>query len=266
MIFRPLNVICALIALFAGLYLYSQKHRTALVDRDIAQLIEHSQAAHERINMLRNDWAKLNDADDLKERADKYLHLQPLSPDHYVKLSDLGDRLPPVMAPGAPPPDEAVVAQQDLAPAVVVAQNTQPMPADTQSSAPKTVVALLAHNAASANLASGGSHNKAIVQVKLDVKSKPKPPVHHPPVKPVHSNDDDASSAQPTGAPLPLAAPSAPRAHVLSAMAHTGGRQNFAQPTIISAAPHFVPVSSSLASSSASGHLPPPVPLAADDR
>ena len=36
---RPFTVLCLLTACGSGLYLYSEKHRTGLLDRDIARVI-----------------------------------------------------------------------------------------------------------------------------------------------------------------------------------------------------------------------------------
>ncbi len=278
MIFRPLTAICAFAALGAGLFLYSEKHRTALVDRDIAQLIEHSQAARERIGVLRTEWQLLNNPDVLRERSDKYLHLQAMEPSHYVKLADLGAHLPGPLAPGAVPSadDAVVVGAADGAAIVVASGETMPDGGHGDAAHDTATVAQVKPNA-DAQVASLLITEKMparaglAIAAKTDVKAKPHNPVHHTATPASHAPAPNDMSGLPRGAPLPLAAPQPIGATVVSAMAHTGmaqtGHRAFMQPAIVSAVPRYataaMPVSSSLGMAS---RLPPPVPLPADER
>jgi hypothetical protein len=250
---RWLTVIAALSAIGSGLFLYSEKHKTALVDHDIAELIDRTKAAHERIAVLKGEWQQLNNPDELKDRAERYLHLESVDPSHYVKLSDLANKLPApgdlpmgaqsiqIMTASLPPALPAALPSLDAPVAAVLAAKTAPLMrlADATPAAPLP-----------------GTIKKT------DVKAKMKSVPRHQAVAAPDSDDDDD---KPHGAPLPLAAPAPVSAGVLSAMAHT--HRNFAQARLVTAAPHYAPQATPIASSlSFAGHLPPPVPLAGEDR
>lgn len=128
---RSFTVLCALAAIASGLFLYSEKHRTLLLDRDIAELIDRNRAAHERIGVLKTEWQQLNDPDALRMRSDKYLKLQAVDPARYVKLADLGSRLP------APDPSLDIQTAASDAPVPVITATRQAGPdAFAQQAAP----------------------------------------------------------------------------------------------------------------------------------
>jgi hypothetical protein len=107
---RPLTFLCLFAAFGSGLYLYSEKHKAILLDRDIAHAIRGTEAARQRTGLLRAEWALLNDPGRLQDMADKYLTLKPMAPGQFVQLADLSTRLP---APVAPAPAGAEDAGQD---------------------------------------------------------------------------------------------------------------------------------------------------------
>ena len=121
---RPFTTLCLVAAFGSGLYLYTEKHRAELLDRQIARVMHETEAARQRAGLLRADWALLNDPTRLQDMADKYLALKPMAPGQFVQLADLANHLPaPVAAPPgggtdddaqvadtAPPPAEAVPA------------------------------------------------------------------------------------------------------------------------------------------------------------
>ena len=70
---RPFTVLCLLAACGSGLYLYSEKHRTGLLDRDIGRVIYATEAARARTGLLRAEWALLNEPGRLQDMAGRYL-------------------------------------------------------------------------------------------------------------------------------------------------------------------------------------------------
>ena len=124
---RPFTCLCLAAACGSGLYLYSEKHRTVLLDRNISRVVSETQADRARTGLLRAEWALLNEPGRLQEMADKYLSLKPMAPTQFVQLSDLPSHLPapetaaeasaqdqdapddaataPVAQPAAPPAD-----------------------------------------------------------------------------------------------------------------------------------------------------------------
>ncbi|MBE7212650.1 MAG: hypothetical protein INR65_16660, partial [Gluconacetobacter diazotrophicus] len=120
---RPFTFLCAITAGLSGLYLYSEKHRTTVLDQTITRVVADTEHVRERTAMLRAEWALLNQPDRLQALATRYLpHLVPVQPTQFVRLADLGKRLPPVQAPGTPVapmpvgPDALTFVARDAAP------------------------------------------------------------------------------------------------------------------------------------------------------
>lgn len=102
---RPFTLICAMLAIGSGLYLYQTKHRAQLLDRQIHQIREATDALREHGRVLRAEYALLNDPQRLAELATAHLPaLQPTQPPQWSVMSELEKRLPPIGAPLAPPP------------------------------------------------------------------------------------------------------------------------------------------------------------------
>src|SRR6185437_32999 len=104
---RPFTILCMLLAAGSGLYLYHEKHRASVLDRQIAQVVKAADAARERTGMLRAEWTLLNEPERLQDLASRYLTgLQPMAPSQFVQMTALDSRLPPVaQSPAAAPAD-----------------------------------------------------------------------------------------------------------------------------------------------------------------
>jgi hypothetical protein len=235
---RPFTTLCLLAAFGSGMYLYAEKHRAELLDRQIARVMHETEAARQRAGLLRADWALLNDPTRLQDMADKYLALKPMAPGQFVQLADLSNHLPAPVAtpPGGSTDDDAQAA--DTAPPA-------PPPAAPAPAAPAapTVVAKSAPPSAD--------------HAKLVAHAAPKKPPHSVAVADREAPPRDGPLAP--SAPLPLASPQPVGARVMSAIAR----------------PSHLPVRSAMAAAvpSALGaayvgselggrtSLPPPVPL-----
>jgi hypothetical protein len=259
---RPFTCLCLAAACGSGLYLYSEKHRTAMLDRDISNVIHQTEAARARIGLLRAEWALLNEPGRLQDMADKYLALKPMAPTQFVQLSDLPNHLPPPLAAGAVSADGTDEDGDGAAPQVV-AQT----PAETQAgtgtpdakasdaAAGPTVEAVLPakHTADPTGDALGAPKLLA----KADIKPKP---VHHAGLSDrAYAPPHDGLMTQ--GMPLPLAAPQPVGARVYSALA-----QKLPPAThrpVVAATPRYVApyVASALAGRAS---LPPPTPYGGD--
>ncbi len=125
---RPFTCVCVVLAAGSGLYLYHAKYRAEVLDRQIAEVVKATDAAHERTGMLRAEWTVLNEPDRLQDLATRYLQLQPMAPTQFVQMSALDTRLPPVsITPPAPP------APAPAAPGPAVAATTPVLPPSTVS-------------------------------------------------------------------------------------------------------------------------------------
>ncbi len=189
---RPLTAACMLLAGASGLYLYQEKHRTALLDREIARTIHQTAATRAQTDQLRTDWQVLNDPERLRTLADHFLALQPVAPTQWVQWgqwTDLAGRLPAVAAPpaaGGTDEDEDAVAQATPAPVAVpvaapsrlaaIAPAAEPAPVE----APPAVAAPAAVAAASVPAAPVASLASARVLAALPAPEAAQHPVARP--------------------------------------------------------------------------------------
>ncbi len=123
---RPFTLICAVLAMVSGLYLYQSKHESQLLDRKIATIVRATDDTRTRIGMLRADYQLLNDPTRLQDLADKKLTLRPIAPTQFTTMAELGRRLPPVDL--APHPVAEPISEPDAGLFV-----TQPEPAQAPS-------------------------------------------------------------------------------------------------------------------------------------
>jgi hypothetical protein len=105
---RPFTCVCVLLAAGSGLYMYQAKHRTLMLDRQIADVLKQADAARARTAVLKAEYAALSAPARLDELSGRYLALKPSQPAQYVQLAALDPHLPPIETfpkPGeAPPP------------------------------------------------------------------------------------------------------------------------------------------------------------------
>ena len=112
---RPITVICWILALSAGLYLYRAKHEVELMDKHIEQIAKETNDIRAESRHLLDDWIRLGEPEQLHKYSDEYLGLKTIAPTQFARLSDLPARLP---APQADPvPDPADMVAQSSAPA-----------------------------------------------------------------------------------------------------------------------------------------------------
>lgn len=122
---RPITMICWILALSAGLYLYRAKHEVELMDKHIDQVAKDTNNLRVESRRLMDDWIRLGEPEQLRRYSDQYLGLKAVAPTQFVRLSDLPNRLP---TPRADPVDEPVESEVQ----VPVAQ-TEPRAGDANS-------------------------------------------------------------------------------------------------------------------------------------
>ncbi len=209
----------------SGLYLYSVKHRTGVIDRQIVQAIQATQAAQQQTGLLRAEWTSLNDPERLQNLATRYLALQPAAPGQFAQIATLPDRIrqaaatprpaPPTVSPAATPPspDAAGPALAAAAPEPVAVDATAPHPAPRAAprrpAAPVTKRPYTEHTtvltvAASQKIQPPG---RRIAAARAEPPLAAASPYHH--IGQARS-DPPHDLALPQGNPLPLAAPTAP--------------------------------------------------------
>ncbi|MBR0682169.1 hypothetical protein GXW74_16875, partial [Roseomonas eburnea] len=91
---RPLTLVTLAAAAGAGLYLYQVKHSVSQLDRELREINRRTEQARERTQVLRAEWALLNEPDRLRQVAQRHLTLEPMAPAQFVRMSEMERRLP----------------------------------------------------------------------------------------------------------------------------------------------------------------------------
>lgn len=98
---RPFTIACAVLAAGSGLFLYTKKHETTVLDQKITKIVQETQKVRSQTAMLRTEWALLNQPDRLNVLAARFVpDLHPMTPDQFVRMASVESRLP---APGSRP-------------------------------------------------------------------------------------------------------------------------------------------------------------------
>ena len=96
---RPFTVACAVLAAGSGLFLYTKKHETTVLDQQITKIVQDTQRVRSQTAMLRTEWALLNQPDRLNTLAARFVPtLHPMEPDQFIRMTSLEAHLP---APGS---------------------------------------------------------------------------------------------------------------------------------------------------------------------
>ena len=100
---RPLTLVSLVIAAGAGLYLYQVKHSVSMLDRELRDIHRQTEVARERSQVLRAEWALLNEPDRLRQVAQRHLPLEPMAPTQFIRAGEMERRLPAVRPFAGPP-------------------------------------------------------------------------------------------------------------------------------------------------------------------
>ena len=142
---RPFTLLCFCAFAGIGAWLYQVKHQVAMKDRELVEIRRQTEQARQRLDILRAEWALLNEPGRLRQNATRVLSLEPMQPQHFARPADIERRLPAAQAfagapnifappPGAEPPRGA-------APQVMLASATTAAPiARAQAAAPTVTV------------------------------------------------------------------------------------------------------------------------------
>lgn len=141
---RPISLLCMLLAVGSGLYLYRVKYRAQVLDREIQVTLREADDTRTRAGLLRADYALLNDPIRLQELVDQHLQLKSTQPGQFTTLAEMERRLPPIgIAPPEPPPEPeipaAVIRPEPRAP---VAEPRAPEPRIVERPAPVVAAAI----------------------------------------------------------------------------------------------------------------------------
>jgi len=243
---RPFTCLCMLAAAGAGLYLYQEKYRAQLLDRDIAGVIKQIDQSHDRINLLKAEWALLNEPDRLATLAAQHLSLQPLAPTQFAQLADLGSRLPGPVAPDATPaPNATAPAAPSAAPMAEAAPPAAPEVAalPPPSDTPVQQAAAVSHPAppkGATEMAALVTRPTVVPTVRMAAAAEPAAPNPHP----------AAAQPSPQGASVQMAA-ARPAVHRPAVRRPARPDEQLAAETPRPYRPLYAPVMSAFASGAA---------------
>jgi hypothetical protein len=100
---RPVSLVSLIAAAGAGLYLYQVKHSVSMLDRELREVNRQTEVVRERTQILRAEWALLNEPDRLRQVAQRHLALEPMAPAQFIREAELERRLPNARPFAGPP-------------------------------------------------------------------------------------------------------------------------------------------------------------------
>ena len=245
---RPATCLSLVAAVGAGLYLYQEKHRAQLLDREITRTVKQAEQGRDRIGLLRAEWALLTEPARLADLASHHLQLQPTQLSQFAKLEDLPGRLPP-------PATAALVAAMDDAPDAPAVVAALPVSAPVKTVPPAVQASPAPKPAAVQLVVARPAPKPAAPRVLASFR----PPEHEPATPLVRTS---YASAMPAYAPAyaPVAhAPTLPMASVQATSVQATGAQTASLPAVSMPPAAFVGSSLGMARTM----LPAPVPTAA---
>ena len=138
---RPVTLVSLIAAAGAGLYLYQVKHSVSMLDRELRDVNRQTEVVRERTQILRAEWALLNEPDRLRQVAQRHLALEPMAPAQFIREAELERRLPNARPFAGPPSLFGPVELPAKAPEAImvpapVATAPAPAPQVAASSAP----------------------------------------------------------------------------------------------------------------------------------
>jgi hypothetical protein len=227
---RPLTLLTMGAAALAGLYLYQVKHSVAQLDRELRGINRQTEQARERTQVLRAEWALLNEPDRLRQVAQRHLSLEAMTPGQFVRLAEIERRLPAprhfagppsLFAPIEPTGDGrataiALAAAAPRAPAPTPAAQVAASPAPVPATAQAAAVPAAAATAAAAVAAAEAPRPAA--QTPRVAAAAPRPAPPPAPVRPaLHVERPAPAPAPPRVAAAPAITPT-----VVSALGGAG--------------------------------------------
>ncbi|WP_122049401.1 hypothetical protein [Asaia bogorensis] len=152
---RPFTILCALLAGGSGMFLYTKKHETTVLDQNITSVVQKTERVRQQTAMLRTQWALLNQPDRLSALSSRFLgQLHPMAPTQYVRLASMIETLPaPSTRPAFRDPRESLSIAVSQAPAASAPRNSESAPvvatpapkvSSPKAQAPRDTAALIA--------------------------------------------------------------------------------------------------------------------------
>jgi len=101
---RPFTLLAFGVAAAAGLQMFQIKAGVIALEREIPKVNQQVEAARTRSEVLRAEWALLNEPSRLRSLVERHLDLEPIRPQQFARISDLPQRSPQPIAFSGPVP------------------------------------------------------------------------------------------------------------------------------------------------------------------
>ncbi|WP_372623437.1 hypothetical protein [Falsiroseomonas sp.] len=238
---RPFTLLCFCAFAGAGAWLYQVKHSVAVKDRELVAIQRETEQARQRLDILRAEWALLNEPDRLRQTATRMLALQPMQPQQFMRPNQLGQHLPAAIAfAGAPDIFADPVTPEPQAAGVMLASTTAgATPAATSPTPPPAAAAAPAETPAPRALAAAVAAQRAEQVIRVAARPAPPPaPVTAraaPPPRPIQPAVHVAPAPTPAPPVTRIAPTPAPPTAIASAVGSTsllGGASALGRPLL----------------------------------
>ncbi|WBV44218.1 hypothetical protein [Pseudoroseomonas cervicalis] len=166
--FRPLTVVAIAAFSLVGWHVYRAEEAATQLDRELRDLNRRIEQARERSQVLRAEWALLNEPERLRQVAQTHLPLDTMTPAQFVRLADLERRLPQAVAFAGP------VSLFGSAPTALAAAKPGAGPAQAgQTQAGQTQAGQIQAAPSQAALAAAGAGAAAAAATRLASRAEP---------------------------------------------------------------------------------------------
>lgn len=247
---RFVTLFCAAMAAGSGLFLYTKKHETLVLNQDIRKTIEDTRRVQQQTAILRTQWALLNQPDRLSALAQRVLpDMSQVEPTQFVQLTDLQKRLPAIDRRIIPMSPRRGQAQKELAALTATAHQQVASPAIRPPHEAVASAEPTEHRPSRTRThsESNGDADRQLEQslALLSEQGSGTPPLHH-----VHGADAVSSPAHRKVRPASIHARNEPTEDVAWHPVHAAARHG-----------HMGGIHTASVPSDDPAPLPPPVPL-----
>ncbi|MGD9639310.1 MAG: hypothetical protein AB7U85_09690 [Alphaproteobacteria bacterium] len=77
------------LAIFVGVGMYILKYEVKKLETELASLNDTIRKDQENIHVLKAEWSHLNNPERIKNLAERYIKLEPVSPEQIIAVADL---------------------------------------------------------------------------------------------------------------------------------------------------------------------------------
>ncbi|WP_419896450.1 cell division protein FtsL [Roseomonas sp. USHLN139] len=270
--FRPLTVLAIAAFSLVGWHVYRAEEVATQLDRELRDVNKRIEVARERSQVLRAEWALLNEPERLRQVTQQHLPLETMAPAQFLRMGDLERRLPQAVAFAGP------VSLFGSAPDTAVANATpgghavQALVAGAAIAAPAAVAVAMPAARAVAAAAQHAESRPEPVRV-----ARAEPRVVHAPAPRPEPRQEARAVERPESRPEPratvsLAAPRPAPVPMIAEARATPRPEPRPEPGLLRTAAHLpigranaatIPNGGSALGMAGGSSLAPPVPLAA---